>query len=237
MYRKRLALVFAILCLLAQAGTVLAADQPVADPKVAETFRQAFPQVAFQEIYPSPIPGLYEVLAGNKVLYFAPAGKHLLVGDLWDSQGRNLSRERINQVMSKKVADIPLQKALKIGDGPKTVIEITDPDCPYCREASRFFSTRKDVTRYVFFFPLSIHPEAEAKARYILSSPEPSKAYEEVMTGQFDNKPLPEFKDNHQLETHHQITEWLGIQGTPNFWINGVFISGANFQTIEELLK
>ncbi len=233
---KRFVLILAILALLPSTGAA-AADQPVTDPKIIQALSKAFPQLQAQEIYASPVPGLYEVVSGNNVLYFAPETGHLLVGALWDSKGQNLSRERISQVMSRKLADIPLQKALKIGNGPKTVIEVTDPDCPYCREASRFFAPRKDITRYVFFFPLNIHPEAEAKARFILSSDDPAHAYEEVMTGQFDDKPLPEFKDNGQLESHQQVTEKLGIQGTPNFWINGVFISGANFKAIEELLK
>jgi len=56
--------------------------------------------------------------------------------------------------VAKLAKTLPLEKAVKIGDGKKVVIEITDPDCPFCRTASEYFSKKTDVIRYVFFAPL-----------------------------------------------------------------------------------
>jgi thiol:disulfide interchange protein DsbC len=208
------------------------------DPAVAQALQKFFPQVAGQAraIRPTPVPGLYEVAAGPNLLYFFPATGHILAGQLMDSQGRNLTRESMGQEMTQKIDTLPLDQAIKIGTGKHRVIEFTDPDCPYCRKGSAFFAERKDVTRYIFLFPLAMHPKADPKARYILSSANPAKAYEEVMTGHFDQKPLPEFKDNGKLDLHLQLAKDLGIRSTPTFWVNGEFIGGANFDTIRELL-
>ena len=67
------------------------------------------------------------------------------------------------------------------------MIEITDPDCTYCRQASAYLSARNDVTRYVFFFPLPIHPNAEAKIRHIFCAADRARAYEEAMAGKLDD--------------------------------------------------
>ncbi len=205
--------------------------------KVVDTLKQTYPKLEFQRVYTSPIAGLYEVVSGNRILYFSAETGHLLVGDLWNKEGENLSKARIGKIMGEKLKDLPMDKAVKIGSGKNTVIEVTDPDCPYCRKASEFFSKRTDVTRYIFFLPLSMHPNAESKVRYILSAESPMHAYEDVMSGRYDEIPLPEFNDNGVFEIHKAATDLLGLTGTPNFWINGTYISGANFQAIEKLLN
>ncbi len=207
------------------------------EAEVADSFRSSFPQVQFQQIMESPMEGIYEIIAGNRIFYYAPATEHLLVGELWSKAGKSLTKARLGELMGKRIKDLPLDKALKIGSGPKTVIEVTDPDCPFCREASKFFKGRTDTTRYVFFMPLSMHPDAEQKVRYILSSEKPVEAYETIMAGEMDDFPLPEFQDNGLFETHRMATEQLGVQSTPNFWVNGVYVPGADFKTITELLK
>jgi len=93
------------------------------------------------------------------------------------------------------------------------------------------------VTRYIFFLPLKMHPDAEQKARYILSANDPALAYEEVMSGRYDEGPIPPFKDNGVMASHMEATEMLGLTGTPNYWINGTFVAGANINAIEQLLK
>ncbi|MCK4691428.1 MAG: DsbC family protein, partial [Desulfuromonadales bacterium] len=81
-----------------------------------------------------------------------------------------------------------------------------------------------------------IHPQAEAKSRYILSAEDQEAAYEDVYGGLYDNQPLPEFKDNGLLDIHRQIAQEIGINSTPRYWINGSYISGTNLQEFEKML-
>ncbi len=229
-----------LLMLTVAAGAALADNvksDDTAPQQIIETLQQTYPKLEFQRVYVSPIAGLYEVISGNRILYYSAETGHMLVGDLWNKEGENLSKVRIGKIMGEKLKDLPMDKAVKIGSGKNTVIEITDPDCPYCRKASEFFSKREDVTRYIFFLPLNMHPNAAEKVRFILSSENPALAYEDVMSGRYDDVPLPEFKDNDVFEIHKAATDLLGLTGTPNFWINGTYISGANLQAIEKLLK
>ncbi|MDY0268964.1 DsbC family protein [Trichloromonas sp.] len=217
--------------------SAVAAASDEAPAQVAETLKKTYPKLEFQKIFTSPIAGLYEVAAGGKILYFAPKTGHMLAGELWTKDSVNLSKERLGKLMGEKLKLLPLNKAIKIGTGKNTVIEVTDPDCIFCRKGSDFFAQRKDVTRYIFFLPLKMHPQAEQKARYVLSAADPASAYEEVMSGRYDEGPIPFFKDNGVIESHKEATALLGLNGTPNYWINGTFVAGANIKAIERLLK
>ena len=137
-------------------------------------------------------------------------------------------------------AGLDLSKALVIGNGPKTVIEFTDPDCPFCRKAATYFANRKDVTKYVFFSPLEKHPDARRKIQYILSQSNRTKAYYEVMTGKLDGvdvRRLPTTPQGVKLQLlQHEIAKKAGIDATPTFMLSGRIIEGFDLVKIEGLL-
>lgn len=206
---------------------------------VSANLKSNFPNMQFSEINDSPVKGVYEVVTGDNIIYYAPETGNLIFGEIWDKSGKSFTDITRQKLVSKKLSSLPLDKAVKIGNGKNIVIEVTDPDCPFCRKASDFFEKRKDVTRYVFMFPLAqLHPNAEKKARFILSSKDQNKAYKEVMSGKYDQvNLLPAFTDNNLVQEHQKIAAMLGVKGTPNYWINGNHVGGADFAAIEKLLN
>ena len=236
MSQRILVLLLLILCLplLACAASVQKDDlQPV-----ETALKMSFPSIPLKQINTTPIDGMYEIVtAKDEVLYFFPSSGHILAGELWNNKGINLTRESKARMMTDKLSMLPLDKAIKIGDGPNQVVEVSDPDCPFCRDGSAFFSAREDVTRYIFLYPLDrIHPQAEAKSSFILSSEDQEIAYEDVFSGDYDNQPLPEFQDNGLLAEHRKIARSIGINSTPQYWINGKYISGTNLKKFAEML-
>lgn len=135
-------------------------------------------------------------------------------------------------------ADMDFAKSVTIGSGPKTVVEFTDPDCPFCRKASQYFAQRSDVTRHIFFYPLPRHPRAKEKAQYILSQHDKARAYHEVMSGRLDNVPrlqiLP--KGVRLQEEQMETAQRAKVTSTPTFIINGRIIEGFELKRIEEVL-
>jgi thiol:disulfide interchange protein DsbC len=203
-----------------------------------DNLMKTFPNLTLDGFRESPLKGLYEITAGEQVFYFSPEG-YLFFGEIWTKDGKNLTAEMREKVAADRIKDLPLDKALKIGNGPKKVIEFTDPDCPYCRKVDSFLAKRTDVTRYVFFVPLrKIHPDAEKKARYILSHTDRQKAFHEVFGGEFDGKPIPvaEGVQQSQLEEMEKIASGIGVRGTPALWIDGAHVNGADLQRISGLL-
>ena len=222
-----MAAMLALSCLAAQSET-----------EVRQMLAKSFPGIKVGEIRGSDIPGLYEVEAGSNIIYFYPEKGLLVFGEIWTKDGRNVTAEKKMQLSAAKLKDVPLDKAVKIGNGRNKVIEFTDPDCPYCRKAAAFFKGRDDVTLYVFFFPLPIHKDAEAHARYVLCAADKGHALEEVMSGQLDGKQTacPDKKADTLLREHVDLGTELGVRATPAFWINGQYVAGANIPAIEGLL-
>jgi thiol:disulfide interchange protein DsbC len=191
------------------------------------------------DISDTPIVGLYQLEVGSNIIYYYPEKDLLVFGEIWKGR-ESLTAQKRSQLISKKVKEIPLSKAMKVGNGANTVIEFTDPDCPYCRQAAEFLNERNDVTRYVFFFPLQGHPDAKSKIRYILCSSDRGKAYKEVMAGKIDGQKVdtcPDDEVSALMKDHLEIANKAGINGTPVFWINGAFVHGANIPALEALLN
>jgi len=232
--RKKLKIGGLILVVIITAGFAAAKEDFKTE---TDNLKKNFPNLRVDSVKESPIKGLYEIVAGNQVFYFSPDG-YLMFGELWSKDGKNLTAEMREKVLSEKVKSIPLDKALKIGSGPRQVIEFTDPDCPYCRKVDEFLARRTDVTRYVFFFPLrQIHPDAEKKARYILSQKDREKAFREVVSGALDGKPAPEsVHQDAMLEEMEQVAKSVGVRGTPALWIDGTVVNGADIPRITALL-
>jgi len=223
-----------ILCVL-----LIIVSAPVQAATPEESFRKSFPNLRAESIRPAGVNGLYEVVSGNQVLYYAPGPEYLIYGPMITREGRNLTEERVLEIMERGLKGVPLEKALRIGAGPHQIIEITDPDCTFCRKASAFLSGRNDVTRHVFFFPLSIHPNAEAKVRQIFCAEDRAKVYEETMAGKLDDMKFTPCKTaavEELLKAHKEIVARIGVTGTPLFLIDGQVVFGADIPRMEKLL-
>lgn len=207
---------------------------------VEESFKKLFPNIPVESISPTDIKGVYEVVSQNQIGYFAFESGHLILGEIIDKNGTNVTANRKNEIIASKSKTLPLDKALKMGSGKNIILEFTDPDCPYCRRASSFLNQKTDVTRYVFFLPLPMHKDAENKVKYIFCSNDKAKAYEEAMQGKLDNQKYEVCKKQEVddlVKIHKEASKKMGISGTPYFIVNGKPISGANTPEIDKALQ
>ncbi len=238
-------------------GAVKKTKQPVAikaagEKKLAavsESFRRDFPNVVFSQIEESGIEGLYEVTMGVNIVYYAPAAGRVISGDMFDKNGMNITNEKRQLLMAlqdaetaKLIDTLPLDKAIKIGNGKNIVIEFTDIDCPYCRKVEAFFKNRDDITRYIFLFPLvDLHPRSLAKSREVLCSEDPAGAYEAAMDGKLDNADLKGCIDKEKdidevLAVYMTTAKTMGVDSTPTMWVNRQKVNGADTRKIEQFL-
>ena len=209
---------------------------PVVSP--IEKFKKSFPKNNFESITPTAINGVYEVYTGNQIYYYMPKDDVILYGSLISKDGVNITRESSLKKMAQKMASLPLDSALKIGNGKTTVVEFIDPNCHFCRESYKFFTQHKDVTIYAFFFPLS--KESADKTKYILCSKDVAKAYDDALSGKLDNTQLAACTDkkvDETVKTHMKFASQIGLRGTPLFYIKGQVVDGFDPPVIEKLLK
>jgi thiol:disulfide interchange protein DsbC len=135
-------------------------------------------------------------------------------------------------------SNIDFSKAIVIGSGPKQVVEFTDPDCPFCRKAAKYFAGRSDLTEYIFFWPLPRHPKAREKAQFVLSQHDKVKAYHDVMSGKLDSQQAFAITPAgiKLQEEQYEIAKKNKVTSTPTFMLFGRIIEGFDQKKIEEAL-
>ena len=204
-----------------------------------EQFKKSFSQHKYETFAKTSVPGVYEIYSGRQVYYYLAEGDVILVGSMISKDNKNLTQESIAKKMAAKLANLPLDQALKIGDGKIPVVEFIDPNCHYCRLSFNFFNSRKkDITLYAFFFPLS--EDSAKKIRHIFCSKDKAAAYEDALGGKLDgNAQLTQCSDKDveaMLKNHRQVSAQVGVNATPLFYIKGQVIPGFDQPAIEKLL-
>ena len=236
--------------LLAAALPALASAQDRADgvKELAEAgvlaqqkLQQTFTNLKFEEFGPSPVKGpIYQAIAGGKVIYYAPDSETILFAAVYDKNGVNLTALAQDASARKKLGAIDPAKALAIGPAnAPTVIEFTDPDCPYCRALDKFWAVKetegKPVRRLVYFVS-GIHPEAAAKAEHILCSPDKVAAFKAIYAGAAPKDLHKCVAGREKVEADAQIVRTIGIGGTPTLIVDGRLINGFQQAELEEFL-
>ena len=216
-------------------------DLAAAAVQAQQKLRQSFTNLQFEEFGASPIKGpIYQAIAGGRLLYFAPESEMLLFAAVYDKNGVNLTALAQEDSARRKLGAIDPANALAIGPaGAPTVIEFTDPDCPYCRALDKYWATRaaegKPVRRLIYFVS-GIHPQAAAKAEHILCSPDKEAAFKALYSGGAP-KSLATCASGHaKVAADAELVRKIGISGTPTLVLDGRLISGFQQAEIEEFL-
>ncbi len=206
-----------------------------------QQLKQTFTNLQFDDFEPAPVKGaIYQASAGGRIVYYAPESEHLLFASVFDKNGVNLTALAQEAGLSKRLRAIDPSQALVIGpaDAP-TVIEFTDPDCPYCRALDRYWASKaaegKPVRRLIYFVS-GIHPEAAAKAEHILCSKDKEAAFKAIYAGAAPATLQTCPTGRSTVEAHAKLVGSAGITGTPTLIANGKLISGFQQAEIEAFL-
>ncbi|NDC09803.1 MAG: hypothetical protein EBZ75_10760, partial [Oxalobacteraceae bacterium] len=81
---------------------------------------------------------------------------------------RNITQERIDELMRINFSDLPLDLALKQvnGNGKRVLAVFEDPRCPHCRNLRRELIKLENATIYTFPYPI-LSQESEDKSRAV----------------------------------------------------------------------
>lgn len=96
-------------------------------------------------IRPSPVPGLYEVIVGPRVVYVTPDGRYLVHGQVVDLvDQRNVTEAARTGARAAWMGTISEETMIIFepdGDARQTITVFTDVDCGYCRAMHRDIDT------------------------------------------------------------------------------------------------
>jgi thiol:disulfide interchange protein DsbC len=212
---------------------------------IKNTVQEVYPNFTIQKVLPSEIDGLFEIHGNSNIVY--TDGEYLFVGHIMSFDGqRDLTQERLDSLIQQSFEpDVAAALTVTDGIGTKTVIMVTDPECPYCATADMWFETA-NTTRKILFYPLDFHPNAALISEHILCSADPEAEYKAVMglIHEFFNSEKGGSIKEHleqsgvtlsscesgrkQLEEMKRVVEQAGISGTPMFIVDGELIEGAD---------
>ncbi len=206
-----------------------------------QQLHQTFTNLQFEDFGPSPITGpIYQASAGGRIIYFAPKSQHLIFAAVYNKDGVNLTALAQEQGAQRKLKVIDPAKALVIGPaGAPTVIEFTDPSCPYCQALERFWEAKasegKPVRRLVYFVSV-IHPDAAAKAEHIMCSPDPQAELKAVYSGRVPATLRQCAEGRKKIEEDAKTVTAIGISGTPTVIVDGKVLTGFQQAELEAFL-
>jgi thiol:disulfide interchange protein DsbC len=219
------------IALCAALGASIAHATDDATSTLMQTLQKRFPTIRINAVQPSPVPGLYQVIAGDQVVYTDASGDHMIVGRMMDTKTRqDMSAQALNSFYTIDFKSLPFGKAIRIvkGNGEHKIALFADPDCPFCRQLEQSMQSVTNVTVYLFLFPLEqVHPHAMADATAIWCSPDRGSAWTNWM---LNRTPIPTGGScaNSPIANISVLADSLHVHSTPTIFLeNGKRIDGA----------
>ena len=158
------------LAVLVLAQPLLAEQPDPAAEKVRQGVARVLPDLQIDEVTLSPVPGLYEVVIGQRLVYVTEDGRYLLQGNLVDlQQQKNLTEPRLNDIKARALSEVSEDSMVIFGpeDAKHTVTVFTDIDCGYCRKLHGEMAKYNDAgirVRYLFFPRAGVDSSSYRKA-------------------------------------------------------------------------
>lgn len=199
------------------AASSYAGDAPADVAKsIAANLKQRYPATRIDQVVPSPLPGIYEVVMGRNVAFSDAEGRYFIFGHLYDMQSqRDLTAERKEALAKIDWSVLPLENSIKFvsGKGERVLAVFSDPDCPYCKKVEAELAKLDNVTIYLFPFPIqSLHPNAVAMSTVIWCAKDRAQAWRDALTG---GKLVGKGDCENPIAANVALAERLGINGTP----------------------
>ena len=206
-----------------------AADQDAAEQTIRQSIARVLPDLQLDEVTPSQMPGLYEVVIGQRLLYVTEDGRYLLQGNLVDlQQQKNLTEPRLNAIKARAMSKVDEDTMVVFGpeSAQHTVTVFTDIDCGYCRKLHSEMASYNDAgirIRYLFFPRAGIDSPSYRKAVSVWCADDRNQAMTIAKTG----ASIEDKECSNPVRQHLALGQDMGVTGTPALVLeNGSMVPG-----------
>lgn len=198
-----------------------------------EKFKATFAKTTYMSFEPSPMEGLFTVRTGQSVFYFSPEKKLLIFGQIYDSNGNNLTVLDQQASLVKKLSAINLSQATVLGPENGTpIVEFLSLQCGFCKQYHAFISEHTNVKRQIFFLTEKGSADEKIAMAVECSSPEKRRELLDLIyTGKYSLKEPTKVCDKgaERIEQQRRLAQSLGIDRTPSFLLgsrNSALVAG-----------
>ncbi|MBB1072933.1 DsbC family protein [Rhodoferax sp. 4810] len=197
---------------------------------IRKNLGERIPQIGkIDEVSKTGIPGLYELrINGTDILYSDAQGDFLIQGNLIDTkQKRNLTEERVDKLSAIQFDTLPFKDAFTIvrGNGKRKLAVFEDPNCGYCKRFEANLEKVKDVTVYLFLYPV-LGPKSVDLSKALWCAKDKPKAWHDWMVK--DLEPASAKCDTTAVDRNMQLGKKYKVTGTPTLvFADGSRVPGA----------
>lgn len=192
-------------------------EQVDAEAFIRETLGKTFP-VPVESVKPTPIEGLYEVIAGGQIGYFSADMKYVISGDLIEyATNTNITDAKRGDIRAKVMGDISENSYIAFKPKGKTdhIINVfTDVDCGFCRKLHKEVPAlnEKGVEVRYFLYPRAgLNTRSAATLESAWCADDPQQALTDAKNG----KRIESKKCDHPIKEHMVLANQMGLTGTP----------------------
>jgi len=203
-------------------GTAWSGDNSKELEKVRSSLSLLMPELKVDDVSPSPVPGLFEVMLGPQVIYVTGDGRYLIQGSIIDLELRkNITEPRLDFAKAKAVEQIGVENMVVFGHKhPKHIVTVfTDIDSGYSRKMHSEmakYSDRGIQVRYLFFPRSGIGSPSYRKAVSVWCSDNREQAMSLAKRG----KSVEEKQCYNPVQKHMMLGKLMGVVTTPSIVMN-----------------
>ncbi len=189
-----------------------------------------YPEIPVESVIKTPLPGIYEVFSNGQMIYTDEQAAYIFIdAKLIDTEKKlNLTEERMSKLTAIRFDQLPLNLAVKKvkGKGTRKLAYFGDPNCGYCKKFEQDLTNIKDVTIYVFLYPV-LGQDSVEKAKSIWCSKDKIKAWDDQLVNGIAPT-APGTCDTSAIDKTLAFGKQKNITGTPTmFFVDGQRVPGA----------
>ncbi len=207
------------------------------DSSMEENLARLLPSnMQVEAIQEAPMEGVFEVTAGNQVLYVYSVNEFLMIGDVYNTKERiNLGEERKNEQISEAMKSVPEEEMIVMGSDPERyVVVFTDTDCGYCQRFHQQVTELNEKglqVRYMMFPRAGLESDSYREAVSVWCADDQIQA----MTIAKSGGRVAHAECKNPVADQYALGQKIGIRGTPTMILDtGKVIPG--YLPVEQLL-
>lgn len=192
--------------------------------KIKLAMKIKLPDTARLEVREAPVPGMYEVVADDRLFYVDGTVRYLFLGQIYDMQEKvDLTAARQGdlagtaEVSTSNIAweYLPHDHAIVLKEGaPHKLGKFADPLCHHCARQHKVLSGMKDVEVRVFLFPVFGDGSSVQMVQTVLCSEDRASALEAAYQGRLEIN-VPADCNHESFDVLRTFTQENGINATP----------------------
>ena len=196
------------------------------------------PDVEIDDVSPTPINGLYQVVIGSDVIYMTRDGNYVIKGEILDlEERRNLTEDVRAGSRVKILGSIKKEDYIEFSSNnmQDAIYVFTDVDCGYCRKLHLDVPELNSLGVSVRYLA---YPRAgvDSAAGHEMSNVWCAKDRQKALTAAKNREHVEPIPCDDPVAEQYALGQKLGVRGTPAIYLqNGKILPG--YMPPDEIIK